>query len=264
MKKKKNSLLWRIEHPEANAPSYVFGTMHVRDGRAFRFREMVEQKITECEAYAAEVSFEEMNQGVMADAMDLPEGQTLPQLMKPKVYKRLRKLFEKQTGLPLELFDNNLPLFVSNLLTERLLASDMPESLDATLWNYARQLNKITLGIESFAEQLQILASISLEYQLKSLRWMVKNFKRYRQQLRQLTRLYEEARIHQLYQSTRKQAKGMRKVLLFDRNQIMAERIAQLALEQSLFTSVGAGHLAGKKGVLRLLKHQGFKVRPVF
>jgi uncharacterized protein YbaP (TraB family) len=43
----------------------------------------------------------------------------------------------------------------------------------------------------------------------------------------------------------------------------MAERIIKLSADQSLFTAIGAGHLAGKKGVLRLLKKAGLKVVPI-
>ncbi|MGB0863917.1 MAG: TraB/GumN family protein [Saprospiraceae bacterium] len=33
--------------------------------------------------------------------------------------------------------------------------------------------------------------------------------------------------------------------------------------EQTLFCAIGAGHLSGKKGVLKLLKDKGYKVKPV-
>jgi uncharacterized protein YbaP (TraB family) len=55
----------------------------------------------------------------------------------------------------------------------------------------------------------------------------------------------------------------MRKLLLYERNTIMAERFAEIARQESLFCAVGAGHLSGKKGLLRLLKKEGFKVRPI-
>lgn len=263
MKKKKQSLLWKITHPETKKASYVFGTMHVRDERAFRYKEKVEQKIMDCDVYASEVNLDEMNHAMLMAAMQLPEGQSLSTLLSRKVYQRLNKLFLKWLGMGLTPFDFHQPLFVTNILTESLLSADMPESLDLTLWEFARANEKITLGIESFAEQLEILNSISLKYQIKSLVWMTKNFKSYRRQLFKMTDLYEKGDIQQLYRSTRKQAKGMRKLMLFDRNELMADRIAKIAQEQSLFVSIGAGHLSGKQGVLRLLKQHGFRVKPI-
>ncbi len=51
--------------------------------------------------------------------------------------------------------------------------------------------------------------------------------------------------------------------MLYERNEIMARRFVEIASERSLFCAVGAGHLAGEKGMLRQLKKQGFKTTPV-
>jgi len=263
MKKKKKTLLWEIEHKQLEHPSFVFGTMHVRDQRAFKYKELVESKILECDAFAAEMNLDEVNHLSMANSMDLPDGQLLSDLIKPKAYSKIDKIFKKMVGVPLIHFDNSQPLLISNIITERLLSSDMPLSLDATLHQFASQNNKITLGIESFEEQLKILSKISIEFQIKSLIWMSKNFKQFRKQLLKMTTDYETSDIQKLYIASKKNAKGLRKVLLYDRNKIMAKRIAAMAKEQSIFVAIGAGHLGGEKGVLKLLKNEGFKTKPV-
>ena len=56
----------------------------------------------------------------------------------------------------------------------------------------------------------------------------------------------------------------MRKVLLYDRNQTMVHQFMEFAQYNSIFAAVGAGHLAGAKGMLRLLKQKGYQVRPVY
>jgi uncharacterized protein YbaP (TraB family) len=43
----------------------------------------------------------------------------------------------------------------------------------------------------------------------------------------------------------------------------MAERILEIDASQPVFAAVGAAHLAGKYGVLALLKRQGYRVTPV-
>ncbi len=263
MKKKKKTLLWKIDNAEKVKPSYVFGTMHVRDQRAFKYKELVESKILECDSFAAEINLEEIDQLFVADSMDLPENQTLSTILKPKVYTKIDKIFSKLVGVPLIHFDKSQPLLISNIITERLLSSDMPLSLDATLHQFAIQNEKITLGIESFEEQIEILSKIPLDFQTKSLIWMAKNFQKFRKQLMKMTADYETADIQKLYKSAKKNAKSLRKILLFDRNLIMAKRIGVMAKEQSIFVAIGAGHLGGQKGVLRLLKKEGFKISPV-
>ncbi len=262
MTDKKNSLLWKIEGGYKDA-SYIFGTMHVRDRRAFVYKEIAEEKILECDVYAAEMNLEAIDQAAMANSMDMDQDLFLSTLIKPKIYKRLEKLFRKQVGIPLIHFEKSQPLMITNLITESLLSIDMPQSLDASLWQFASEEGKVLIGIESFEEQLNILSEIPLDYQLKGLVDLVRNFKKFKKQLFKLAGLYQDGNIRQLYKDSKKQAGKMRKLMFYDRNYIMAERISKLVKEQSIFISIGAGHLSGGKGVLRLLKQNGLKLKPV-
>ncbi len=263
MKKKKNTLLWKISDDKLPGDSYLFGTMHVRSEEAFLYQTQVYDKIDICAAFATEFNLEEMMNGAQADSMDLPEGITLDQLLSPKQYAKADKLFKKTIGMGLQVFNNSMPLMISNLMTESLMSAEMPVSIDMDLWNYAREQEKVVLGVETFQEQIDILHSISLKYQVKSLNATVKNFKSHSKQLRKLTDLYLTANIQKLYKITKESLHGLRKILLYDRNAVMAQRIAQMAKEQTICVAVGAGHLAGQKGVLRLLKKEGLKVSPV-
>lgn len=262
MTKKKNALLWKIQTGKQHA-SYVFGTMHVMDQRAFRYKDIVEEKIKTCEVYAAEMDLDAVNQAAMAETMDLDEDLSLSSLLKPKHYQRLEKLLEKEVGMPLAYLDKSQPLLISNLLTGSQLSKDMPLSLDATLWQFAKEQDRIMIGVESFEEQIAVLEQIPLDYQLKGLVDLIKNFKNFKKQLHKLTRLYEQSDIQNLWKQSKRQAGKMRKMMIYDRNKIMAERIADLAREKSIFASIGAGHLSGQKGVLRLLKQDGFKLKPI-
>ncbi|MDX1956891.1 MAG: TraB/GumN family protein, partial [Chitinophagaceae bacterium] len=49
------SLFWEISGNGLKKPSYLFGTMHVRDNKAFDFSDSVLLKIDACEAFALEV-----------------------------------------------------------------------------------------------------------------------------------------------------------------------------------------------------------------
>ena len=51
--------------------------------------------------------------------------------------------------------------------------------------------------------------------------------------------------------------------LLFNRNAAWAPLIIAAAKEKPTFFAVGAGHLPGDKGVIELLRKQGYTVAPV-
>ncbi|MGE5765707.1 MAG: TraB/GumN family protein [Bacteroidota bacterium] len=48
--------------------------------------------------------------------------------------------------------------------------------------------------------------------------------------------------------------------MLNDRNRLMVERMMPLMQRGSTFVGVGAGHLAGEEGILRLLEQRGYTV----
>lgn len=260
---KKNTLLWRLEGERLPGPSYLFGTMHVRDSRMFDVAGQVLPKIAACQAFAAEFNLEEAAlQNPAALPLNLPAGRTLRNLIPPKRYEKLRSILRKTAGLDIDHFQNAPPFFIVNLIAERILVSDMPVSLDEHLWNFAKNQGKTLHGVETFGEQMAVLEKISLDEQVKMLVDMTKNVGRYRKHLLHMAELYQKKDVQRLFKSVKKSSKGLRKILLYRRNEIMADRIAALANEQTTFAAIGAAHLGGGKGVIRLLKKQGLKLFP--
>ena len=105
---------------------------------------------------------------------------------------------------------------------------------------------------------------MDLKEQCRSLKRLATNFKSFKRELKTTTELYLKGDTQKLFKKAKKSIGGMRRVLLYDRNVKMADSFERFATEQSLFAAVGAGHLGGKKGVLRLLKKKGYSVQPVF
>ncbi len=120
------------------------------------------------------------------------------------------------------------------------------------------------LGLESFEAQMQIMQEMPLREQLKSLKALATNFKRFRRNLKQTAALYVEGDPQKILKKVKLSSGKMRKILIYDRNLTMTQRILEISQEQSLFAAIGAGHLGGAKGVLRLLKHAGCQLSPVF
>lgn len=262
MKPNKQTLLWKLTGEGIAAPSYLFGTMHVQDARAFANIVAVQEKVSDCEAFAAEFHLDEAAADFDGSSMLLPNGQSLQHYIPSKKYDRLRQRLLKTTKVDLDHLQRSLPFMIVNVIGGSILKADMPVSLDEHLWNHARQAGKTLLGIETFQEQMEVLQQIPVEMQVKMLLDLGRNLSRYRQHLQHLADLYCKGDIHGLFITVKKNAKGLRKIMLWRRNEIMAVRIAALAREHSLFAAIGAGHMVGGKGVLRLLKKQGLKVMP--
>lgn len=262
--KTQNSLLWKISPANGSAASYLFGTMHVRDLRAFGWLDLAKQYVGACEVFAAEFDFSETDPEALSTALELPGGKDLQQWLSPRAWENLDRYAKKKLGSHAEAFRHQHPMTVSTALSMAFLLEESAQSLDETLWQHARSLGKHTTGVESFADQLETLDRIPFEQHLKGLTWLLKNHARHKNRLQKMMRRYANGEIQALYKSAKKDAKGMRKNLLFRRNTLMAKRFSEISSERSLFCAVGAGHLAGGKGMLRLLKKEGFEIKPVF
>ncbi len=262
-KDKHNTLLWEIKGDNIKSPSYIFGTMHVQDERAFNKIAFIEDCILKSEAFAAEFDLDIQNPKAFESIAMFPKGEKLSDYLTPKIYEKLAKLFYKETGMKLSQFEHHKPVMIINLLSSAQFKEDNFVSLDQHLYNFAKNGDKTMLGIESFESQLEVMRKMSLREQIKSLKDMATHFERFRRSIKKTAALYLEADLMKILKKVKQTAGGMRSMLLYDRNIIMAERIIKLSADQSLFTAIGAGHLAGKKGVLRLLKKAGLKVVPI-
>lgn len=259
----KQSLLWRLQQPETNKISYLFGTMHVRDAKAFQTLTAVYEAIEACESFAAEYNLDASQGGISPSIMQLPAGQQLSDFMRPKQYAKLQKMLLKTYQIDVNKYKRLLPFFLVNIISQTILSEDMPLALDHHLWEFAREKERRLTGIETLEEQLSILQSISIEDQVRSLLKISGNVSTYRKQLLQLTTVYQTKDIQKIHKVAKKQIGGLRKLMLYDRNSLMAERIALLLKQDSVFVAVGAAHLGGATGVLRLLKQKGVRVQPI-
>jgi len=102
-----------------------------------------------------------------------------------------------------------------------------------------------------------------MKYQLDGLRAIGKNISKFRRKLFEVGVKYENEELTTLYKSTKKGSGGLSKILLFERNDLMADKFFKLSEKQPVFAAVGAAHLPGKMGILTNLKRRGYKVRPI-
>lgn len=256
-------MLWRLTPESGGKPSYLFGTMHVRDARAFGWLDLAESCMATCTVFATEFDFSDTDPAAFAAALELPEGKSLKDFLPRNAWKLLDHFAQKKLHSSAEALQFQHPMSVSTLLSAAFFSEEMSHSVDETLWHRARALGMTTTGVETFAEQLDTLGRIPFEQHIKGLTWLLKNHNRQKRRLNKMMKRYAEGEIQTLYQSAKKDAKGMRKTLIYRRNKVMASRFSEIAVEKPLFCAVGAGHLAGGKGILRLLKNAGFKIEPV-
>lgn len=237
--------------------------MHTRDGAAYRLTQHLYPLIEQVDAFALEFDLNERKTVPNSRQFLLPDGKTLSDFLRPEQFQKLERILRKTTGIELTSVEYFQPFLIQSLVSEALLRQDELTSLDEHLFNYAQKHEVPTIGIESYASQLAVLDQMSVEEQLKNLLEIGRNIRSYRRNLIDLRERYVRQDIHGLYRKTRRSSGNGRRLLLYDRNRRMADRITELANEKSVFVAIGAAHLAGRFGVLRYLKQANFTLTPL-
>lgn len=258
--KPETSLLWRLSVDGLARDSFIFGTMHARDGRVHGFIQGVTPFLLSCDVLATE--FPLLGQSLPGLPGDFPHEDWVPGLSRRQRKMLVKVMTRFDLGAP-EQFQALPPIMLIQLLTAELLGKEAEHPLDLALALQAREAGLELSGVETFEEQLDILRQIPVSLQVKQLLDLAGHFSRFRKRLRTQVKRYLRQDIRQLAKDSRKDLKGMRRILLVDRNRIMALRMGIMARERPHFFAIGAAHLAGGKGVLRHLRRQGFRLTPI-
>jgi len=258
---KNNTILWSLRVNNTSFMSYLMGTMHAKSDDAYTHLEFVSEYLNSCNVFAAEIDLS--NTYSTNNDFYLPDGINLLSLLGEKKYKKYAKIILKGFDFNLDQVLNFKPLITQNLVLEKLITESNSLSLDFKLHEIASDMGKELTGIETIEEQNNILNSIPIDIQLKMFIDGFSNIKRMKKALYNTIKLYKTGDIQGLYKEAKRGLGKLRKIMLFQRNEIMAERIIEKISRDSVFVGIGAAHLGGKKGVLKLLKDKGIQILPV-
>ncbi len=257
------TLLWKVYHTDPKVCHYLFGTIHTATQEAMTFRSLAEASIDRVSIYAGEMNLDEVDEQKMRSYITLPDDTRISDLLPTRKYRRIKNIILKAYHIDLDKFDRFTPFYVSNLLAEIALPRTADKPLDHALWTYATMQGKKMHGLETFEEQCAIMQKIDLQYQIKAFKDSFRNIRNYQQKVINLNKLYAQAALNKLYKSSKNSMGGIRKLMIYDRNQLMIERCLKLFSQGSCVISVGAAHLPGDKGILAGLKRAGYRVKMV-
>lgn len=266
-------LLWKVSGKGLEKPSYLYGTVHVGDERAYQFHPNVLPAFEEAEGMAGELVFEPamlfqlMGKIVMKDT-------TLADLLPKEKYELVHAKLNEKLGFMAPMAERIQPVFVSSLMLEPELGTDTAsrapsrEPLDLYFQNEARKADKEVVGLETVQEQLDAFGVISLREQAEMLYQTVAEAEKQdstqaESSVDKMLDLYAAEDIEALYKMTQQEMDTeSAERLLTARNRRMVERFIKLTEQKSWFVAVGAAHLPGEHGLIALLREAGYTVAP--
>lgn len=260
---KKESLLWQYNKKGESRMHYILGTMHVRSAEAYTPVARAKHYMEQCHTYAGEMDLNDPGLDDIAHYLKNPDALDLIDFIGEKKYGKYEKIIQKAYGINLDQISIYRPMVISNMIAESITTSKYEVALDHFLWDYGQAIGMNMTGLESAEDQFVIMKAIPLEVQLKGLKSCVSNVKTYRKKVERISSLYENGELRKLYKVTKRSMGELRKLMIYDRNARMTNKLAELSQVHATFAAVGAAHLPGAKGMLRELKKKGFQIRPV-
>ncbi len=261
-------LLWKIEGASAR-PSYLLGTMHSEDPRIINLPAQVKTVFEHASSFSAELNMDMENLLQASQYMFYTDETKLQTMIDPRLYQDSIKLLLKY-GIPEMLAERMKPWAVAATLS--MPKSDTGLFLDLMLFTQAQAAGKRVYGLETIDEQMAVFETMPMKQQIQMLRDVIQDYEATQLMLDELLELYLQRDLEgiQVLSETYMEkgdsqvAAYFQQTIIDDRNLRMLQRMQPRLKEGNAFIAVGALHLTGKKGLLRLLEKQGLRVSSVY
>ena len=156
--------------------------------------------------------------------------------------------------------------FVVMQLATPIYFSGETESYERTLNAIASENEIEVLGLETMAQQMALFDSLSNQHQVEMLMQTIRDGDKGVEIVKQMQQIYTIQNVDALFQFIADSdgvIQNEQQKFLDDRNQNWIPKIIEQMAKTTTFVAVGAGHLGGPNGVIRLLEKEGYILTPI-
>jgi hypothetical protein len=261
-------LLWRVERAGVTS-SYLFGTMHSDDPDVVKLPKPVQRAFDQAQSVTLEVVLDPQSLLTMTSALLMTDGNKLESLIGHQLYERTVAVMSAR-GMPELLVANMKPWAVAVILMTP--PGNNGVVLDHVLYQDAVAAGKKVHGLETVAEQMGLFDDLSRKDQIALLEDTLENLDNIGQMLDELLVAYLDRDLKRLLElneasmrdSDPQLAETFNRKVIVERNYRMAERMQSRLREGQQFIAVGALHLAGEQGLLKLLSERGYRLSRIY
>lgn len=277
-----NSLLWEITGNGLKESSYLYGTIHLIDAESFFWPDNTISSYNNTEKIVFEIDLDEMNNignlfGMMGKVM-MNDGMTLKKLLSDEDYAIVNDHF-KDMGLPMFMLEKMKPMFLTVFAETDVdmsggmggLETSGSKSYEMEFYELAQADEKEVFGLETMDDQISLFDSIPYADQATMLVETIKASgeempEGEMSEMEKITEMYLQQDINSMVGSIEEEGSefaGYEDLFLHNRNKNWIPRMTEYMNESRTFFAVGAGHLAGRLGVIQLLKEEGYTLTPI-
>jgi uncharacterized protein len=264
---KESSLLWKIEGPGIPKGSYLFGTMHMIEKEYFVFPDKLEKIVKKSEQLVMELpglpNQKEAMKYVLLEEETFFDYFTLEQIDTILVWaKQELKMDEKAFRATM----SKMKPFVVVQMAIQIHFMGKTESYEMTLEEIAKT-NKLSIkGLETIEQQMGFFDGLSKAQQSEMVMEGIRDTEKSIATLKEMEVLYQSQNVDSLYLMIQNEGGVIAEEsndFLDNRNASWVPQIKEMIASKRCFIAVGAGHLGGPNGVIRLLQKEGYTLSPV-
>lgn len=260
--------LWKVS--EGNNSVYLLGSVHMLKSDGVFFNHQIEQVFNDSQVLVFEVDLKDMatpasQQIILAKGM-LPANVSLEKKINKKTY-GLARAKTAELGLDIASFSRYKPWFFIMTLTMfklQMLGFSHENGLDTFYYTKATQSGKKILALETFKEQMEMLDSMSKVNQNHLVCRAIKDLDVLEEDINTIIKAWAAGDINKLNTLILKsfnEFPDIYNVLITQRNKKWFKKIESfLKQKENYMIVVGVAHLAGKEGLVELLKKKGYSV----
>lgn len=243
-------------------PSYLTGTLHLGCDKAALIPPNSEKILQSCDALVLEMNLNNTSEQLKISFKSLvPKDRALNVLMGDR-YQTFHDSLLLQYQVNSNSFTRFHPMVTLSILMSKFIPCEHPKGSEMIFLDIVDSLNKKIIGLETAAEQSDILFSIPDSLAIQQLWDIGMNRSKAENEWKQLNQKFQQGNIDSIFQyvsASEEMAYDLNK-LLINRNKNWVEKLPVMMKKQSLFIAVGAGHLGGPNGVVALLRQSGYTV----
>jgi uncharacterized protein YbaP (TraB family) len=267
-------LLWRVEMPSA-APNYVFGTMHSTDASVAVIPTPVEQALSQTGIVMVEVVLTADIGIKLAQAMMIMDGRNLVDIIGADRFARVVAVGGRY-GLPDLQMNRFRPWALMTLFSvppaETARQAAGYAALDLMIQSKAREHGTTLVSLETVEEQIALFANLPEPDEIALLDGALNLNPDIEAIFEHMKAAYLAGDLDSLQRLAKERTGGVDPSLfeqfmtraIDSRNQLMVDRMGDQLSAGNTFVAVGALHLPGEKGILRLLELKGYRITRVY
>ena len=268
-------LLWKITGNGLKHPSYLFGTHHLIPIQFLDSVPGLFKAFNESETVVGEMVLNNLDASAkIQQAAVMPNHKKISDLLTEEEYKFVDN--ELKTTLKFGLKEVSImnPLLILTMYEmekyKKLTGFSDDKQSDSYFQLVAAEKEKKVLGLETIEQQIALLfGNGSLERQAKVLVESMRKKDDMLKEMISLNKLYKAGKLNDLLLLSK--GKGAItdmtdeefRRMADDRNADWITKLPKMLKESSCFIAVGALHLPGQNGLLKLLEKEGYKLSPV-